>query len=137
MTQALRDARDLAAAIEGVSPMPRWSVLAWSRCQGTAVLSSCRANPRAQLTSELNRLIFARVGKSPELIRRFWRQFEHDIDPSDAVPFQTVLMSVLDGILKGQLKVLPQFARHGLRIRRSEMKQETFRNAWTHSGRLG
>jgi len=117
ITQALQDARSLAVAIRaGVSDE---ALNRYWRERDVAAQPFFRL---AQQTAEvnppvrLNHLIFRRVGRSPNLIRRFWRQFEHDIDPLDAVPLTVAVKAVFDGLIRGQFGVFQEFLAEGKRI---------------------
>jgi 2-polyprenyl-6-methoxyphenol hydroxylase-like FAD-dependent oxidoreductase len=117
ITQALRDARNLAVAIherKGDESLVRY----WRERDIEAQPFFRSAEQQAALNPSvrLNRLIFRRVARSPELIRRFWRQFEHDIDPFEAIPLDVAVKAVFDGLVHGQFGVLREFLAEGKRI---------------------
>jgi 2-polyprenyl-6-methoxyphenol hydroxylase-like FAD-dependent oxidoreductase len=117
ITQALRDARNLAAVIRlggSDESLNRY----WRERDIEAQPFFRSAEQQADLdpSARLNRLIFGRVGRSPDLIHRFWRQFEHDIDPFEAVPLSIAVKAVLDGLIQGQFGVVKEFLKEGKRI---------------------
>jgi 2-polyprenyl-6-methoxyphenol hydroxylase-like FAD-dependent oxidoreductase len=117
ITQALRDARNLAAVLRQGN---RDEALRqyWRERDVEAQPFFRAAQQQADLNQSvrLNRFIFERVGQSPKLIELFRHQFEHDMDPFDTVPLSVVIKAMLGGLMRGQLGVVKEFLDEGKRI---------------------
>jgi flavin-dependent dehydrogenase len=117
ITQALRDARNLAAVLRqgGRDEALRQY---WRERDVEAQPFFRAAQQQADLNQSvrLNRLIFERVGQSPKLIELFRHQFEHDMDPFDTVPFSVVVKAMLGGLMRGKFGVVKEFLHEGKRI---------------------
>jgi flavin-dependent dehydrogenase len=117
ITQALRDARNLATALR---ERDRDEALRqyWRERDVEAQPFFRAAEQQADLDQSvrLNRLIFERVGQSPKLIELFRHQFEHDIDPFDTVPLSVAIKAMLGGLMRGRFGVVKEFVHEGNRI---------------------
>jgi hypothetical protein len=63
----------------------------------------------------LNRILFERAGRSPELLARLAAQVDREMSPYRVVPASTVLRWVLAAVMRGNLSVVPAFLAAGKR----------------------
>lgn len=122
ITDALLQAKSLAAAIQedGDAALTRW----WRRRDASSVelyrFSEDLAHARG--VTELDRVVFEHVAKSPELRDRFRQVNDRTISPYEVIPTLSVLTWVLGAAARGRFGVLPDFLAQGRRI--SQVKRE-------------
>src|SRR5262249_46367871 len=63
----------------------------------------------------LNRLVYERAPRSPEIMQRFAAQMDRELSPFEAVPTGAVLRWVLGAVLRGRLSIVPSFLAIGKR----------------------
>jgi hypothetical protein len=116
-TQALRDARNLAAVLRQEDRDESLRQY-WRERDVEAQPFFRAAQQQADLNHSvrLNRLVFERVGQSPKLIELFRHQFEHDMDPFDTVPLSVAIKAMLGGLMRGQFGIVKEFLHEGKRI---------------------
>lgn len=122
ITQALLDAKDLAEAIgEGSDQALRCY---WRRRDVNAIgfyrLAEETGDERA--LPRLNRIVLGRLASKPQLVERFRQQFEHGIEPMDAIPLGHIMGSVLWGVSRGHFGLLREFLAQAKRV--SSIKSE-------------
>jgi 2-polyprenyl-6-methoxyphenol hydroxylase-like FAD-dependent oxidoreductase len=116
-TQALRDARNLAAVLRQEDRDESLRQY-WRERDVEAQPFFRAAQQQADLNQavRLNRLIFEHIGKSPKLMELFRHQFEHDMDPFDTVPLSVAIKAMLGGLMRGQFGIVKEFLHEGKRI---------------------
>jgi flavin-dependent dehydrogenase len=106
ITEALIQARSLAAAIgEGTDA----ATLRWWRARDVEALPLfCfgRDEGSPEPPPELQRLLFARLERRPEVGQRMLRAIEHEASPYEAIPASAALACLAAAVLRGRLGVL-------------------------------
>jgi flavin-dependent dehydrogenase len=122
ITDALRDARALAAAIiaGGDAALERY----WRQrdVDSLELFNLARDMGSLDYNNPFNRLVFAKIDKSPDLHDRMVRVIDRQLSPYTAIRPGEVLRWTLGAVLRGDFAVLGAFMRAGKR--QAEVKKE-------------
>lgn len=115
ITEALLQARSLAAAIAEDTDE---ALIRWWRARDVEALplfffgqdEGALGPPK-----ELQRIVFSHLAKRPLLSAGMARAMEHQVSPYEILPMQHVLQWMVGTVLRGNLRVLPEFLAMGKR----------------------
>lgn len=115
MTDALRDARNLARAIlaGGDDALVRY----WRQRDVDSIdlfhFAQDMADP--SYVNPINKLFFRLAARSPQLLARMQAQARREISPYEVFPMNVLLRAVAGAVLRGNLAVVPAFFAAGKR----------------------
>ena len=115
ITDALRDARNLAAAIlaGGDDALVRY----WRQRDVDSIDLFHFAHDMADpsYVNPLNQVVYALAARTPELLARLQAQARREISPYEVVPMATLLRGMAGAMLRGNFGVVPAFFAAGKR----------------------
>jgi flavin-dependent dehydrogenase len=115
MTDALRDARNLARAIlaGGDDALVRY----WRQRDVDSIdlFHFARDMADPSYVNPVNKMVFALAARSPEFLPRLQAQARREISPYQVFPMGTVLRAVAGAMLRGNFAVVPAFFAAGKR----------------------
>lgn len=126
ITDALRDARSLARAIVDGSELALNRYWRERDLNSIDLFHFAKDMGDPNYVNPLNRLVFSRVQKAPDLIERLAASVDRQFSPYSALPTRTVVGWVLGAMLRGNLSVFPhlvQRAKHEVRVERARRER--------------
>ncbi|HEY5146344.1 MAG TPA: NAD(P)/FAD-dependent oxidoreductase [Polyangiaceae bacterium] len=115
ITDALRDARNLAVAILAASDAALVHYRRQRDVDSIDLFNFAKDLADPGYLSPLNRLVYEKARTSPAILRRLSAQADREISPYEVVPRGTVMRWVVGAVLRGKLSVVPSLLAAGKR----------------------